>query len=58
MAADAGTLVSDPTLMGTDVSTTAKVLSAALGRGGFDIIIAGDQSTDGVGGMVPGNGGA
>ena len=43
----------DPALLGADVSLTAEVLAAAITRTGFDLVIAGNQSTDGSAGVVP-----
>ncbi len=43
----------DEKLRGADLSLTAEVLTAALSRIGFDLVIAGNQSTDGNGGVLP-----
>ena len=51
-AADAVQIV-DAELLGADVTLTAEVLAAAITRAGFDLVIAGNQSTDGSGGVVP-----
>ncbi len=54
MGAAKGTLVSDPALQGTDALTTAKVLAAAIKKmGGFDLIIAATESSDGYTGTIP-----
>jgi electron transfer flavoprotein beta subunit len=53
MGADKAFLVDDPSLKGSDALTTAKVLSAAISREGFDLVIAGTESTDGYSGVVP-----
>lgn len=45
--------VVDDDLCGADLGLTARTLSAALERIGFDCAIAGNQSTDGSAGMVP-----
>ncbi|GAA1056299.1 electron transfer flavoprotein subunit beta [Agromyces luteolus] len=45
--------VVDEALLGADLVLTAEVLAAAARRTGFDLVIAGDQSTDGSGGVVP-----
>ena len=45
--------VVDEGLLGADVLLTADALAAAIGRGGFDLVIAGNVSTDGSGGVVP-----
>jgi electron transfer flavoprotein beta subunit len=53
MGAHAGVLVSDPALRGADVLATARVLAAALGRGSYDLVLAGVESTDGSTGTLP-----
>ena len=54
MGADKGVLVSDEALSGADALTTAKVLAAAIKKaGGFDLVIAGVESTDGYTGTMP-----
>lgn len=53
MGADRAVVVDDPTLRGADSLTTARVLSAAIQREGFDVVIAGPESTDGYSGVVP-----
>ncbi len=53
MGADGAVVVDDPALQGSDALTTAKVLAAALGRGTYDVIVAGTESTDGYSGVVP-----
>lgn len=40
-------------LVGADMTLTAEVLAAALRRSGFDLVITGNLSTDGSGGMLP-----
>ena len=45
--------VADEALVGADMRRTAEVLAAAVKREGFDLVIAGNASTDGVSGMVP-----
>lgn len=45
--------VVDDALVGADITLTAQVLAAAATRVGFDVILAGDASTDGGGGAVP-----
>lgn len=54
MGADAGVLITDPGLAGSDALGTARALAAALGRLGFDLILCATESTDGATGMVPG----
>lgn len=53
MGADKAIVVDDPTLRGSDALTTARVLAAAIQREGFDVVIAGTESTDGYTGVVP-----
>lgn len=53
MGAQSAVHIADENLLGADLSLTAEVLAAALQRTGFDLVIAGDISTDGVGGMLP-----
>ncbi|KAA6435218.1 electron transfer flavoprotein subunit beta/FixA family protein [Agrococcus sediminis] len=52
MGAASAVHVADERLAGADLGRTAEVLAAALRRGGFDLVIAGDASTDGVGGVL------
>ena len=53
MGADKAVIIDDDALRGSDALTTAKVLSAAIAREGFDLVIAGTESTDGYSGVVP-----
>jgi electron transfer flavoprotein beta subunit len=53
MGAHKGVLISDEALAGADALTTAKVLAAAIKKVGFDLVIAGVESTDGSTGVVP-----
>ena len=54
MGAAKAILVSDPSLQGSDALTTAKILAAAIRRGGgADLIIAATESSDGYTGTVP-----
>ena len=53
MGAHAAMHVADDGLTGADLGLTAEVLAAAIGRAGFDLVIAGNSSTDGSGGAVP-----
>lgn len=53
MGADKAVLIDDPSLEGADALTTARVLAAATAREGFDLVIAGTESTDGYSGVVP-----
>lgn len=52
MGAASAVHVVDEGLLGADVGLTAEVLAAAVKRSGFDLVIAGNQSTDGNGGLV------
>jgi electron transfer flavoprotein beta subunit len=52
MGAHRGVLVTDPALAGSDVSSTWKVLAAALRQMEFDLVFAGFDSSDGVGGVT------
>lgn len=53
MGADKAVLIDDGTLHGSDSLTTARVLAAAIEREGFDLVVAGTESTDGYSGVVP-----
>lgn len=53
MGADSAIHVLDDALTGSDMLRTATVLSAALRDVGFDLVLAGNESTDGRGGIVP-----
>lgn len=53
MGADKAVVVDDPALRGSDALTTARILAAAIAREGFDLVIAGTESTDGYTGVVP-----
>jgi electron transfer flavoprotein beta subunit len=54
MGADSAVHVSDPALHGADVLQTAKILAKAIGTvDDVDLVIAGNESTDGVAGAVP-----
>lgn len=53
MGADSACHISDEALAGADLGLSAEVLAAALGRIGFDLVIAGDVSSDGTGGLLP-----
>jgi electron transfer flavoprotein beta subunit len=55
MGADKGVLISDDALAGADALVTARVLAAAIGRGEYDLVIAGVESTDGYTGTMPGS---
>lgn len=53
LGADAAVHVLDDALAGADLGRTATVLAAALSQTGFDLIVAGNESTDGRGGVLP-----
>ncbi|MCQ9163098.1 MULTISPECIES: electron transfer flavoprotein subunit beta/FixA family protein [unclassified Arthrobacter] len=53
MGADSGIHILDGSLAGADAARTAAVLAAALKGAGADVIVAGNESTDGRGGVVP-----
>ncbi|HKN97432.1 MAG TPA: electron transfer flavoprotein subunit beta/FixA family protein [Pseudonocardiaceae bacterium] len=54
MGADAAVHVTDESLHGADVLQTATVLAKAVGTiDGVDLVLAGNESTDGVAGAVP-----
>nr|WP_243752064.1 electron transfer flavoprotein subunit beta/FixA family protein [Leucobacter weissii] len=53
MGAKAAFHIVDPAAAGADALRTAEILSALLRREGFDLIIAGNESTDGRGGVLP-----
>jgi electron transfer flavoprotein beta subunit len=53
MGADSAVHVVDDDLTGADMVTTSATLAAALSRTGYDLVVTGNESTDGRGGMVP-----
>jgi electron transfer flavoprotein beta subunit len=53
MGADKAILIDDSDLRGSDALTTSRVLAAAIKEEGFDLVIAGTESTDGYSGVVP-----
>lgn len=53
MGADSAVHVEDEALAGGDAVQTATVLAAALRDTRFDLVVAGNESTDGGGGVVP-----
>ena len=53
MGAGSAVQVVDEALLGADMGLTAEVLAAAVRRAGFDLVIAGNLSTDGSGGVLP-----
>jgi electron transfer flavoprotein beta subunit len=50
---DRGIHVVDDALHGSDYGVTARVLAAAIEKAGFDLVVCGMASTDGVGSIVP-----
>ena len=53
MGGGRGVLVADPELAGSDWLATARVLAAALKELEFDLVLAGADTSDGGGGVVP-----
>jgi electron transfer flavoprotein beta subunit len=53
MGADKAVIVTDENLRGSGALVTARVLAAAITREGFDLVIAGTESTDGYTGVMP-----
>ncbi len=53
MGADRAIIIDDESLRGADALTTARVIAAALKEDGFDLVIAGTESTDGYAGVMP-----
>ena len=53
MGADRAIIIDDENLRGADALTTARTLAAAIREDGFDLIIAGTESTDGYSGVMP-----
>ncbi|KTR93879.1 electron transfer flavoprotein subunit beta [Microbacterium testaceum] len=53
MGATSAVHIVDDALRGADLLLTAEVLAAAIRRTGFDLVIAGNLSTDGGGGVLP-----
>ena len=53
MGADSAVLVEDAILAGADMIQTATVLAAAVQKIGAHLVLAGNESTDGRGGVVP-----
>ncbi|ALX65722.1 electron transfer flavoprotein subunit beta/FixA family protein [Microbacterium sp. XT11] len=45
--------IADEELVGADLTLTAEVLAAAIRRGAPDLVITGNLSTDGAGGVIP-----
>ena len=53
MGAGSAVQVVDERLLGADLGLTAEVLAAAIKRSAFDLVIGGNLSTDGSGGVIP-----
>jgi electron transfer flavoprotein beta subunit len=53
MGAGSAVQVVDEALRGADLGLTAQVLAAAIAKTGYDLVITGNQSTDGTGGVLP-----
>jgi electron transfer flavoprotein beta subunit len=53
LGAGSAVQVTDERLLGADLGLTAEVLAAVVKRCGFDLVIAGNMSTDGSGGVLP-----
>lgn len=53
MGADRAVHVEDDALLGADLTLTAETIAAAARHIGFDLIVAGNISTDGGGGVLP-----
>ncbi|MBW3667369.1 MAG: electron transfer flavoprotein subunit beta/FixA family protein, partial [Actinobacteria bacterium] len=53
MGADKAVIVDDESLKGSDALATARVLASVIERDGFDLVIAGTESTDGYSGVTP-----
>ncbi|HEX3265557.1 MAG TPA: electron transfer flavoprotein subunit beta/FixA family protein [Candidatus Limnocylindrales bacterium] len=52
MGAHRGVLVSDPALAGSDYGSTIAALAGALGQLEYDLVLAGFDTSDGVGGVI------
>ncbi|CAN5305539.1 electron transfer flavoprotein subunit beta/FixA family protein [soil metagenome] len=53
MGAEKAVVIDDAALKGSDALQTARVLAEAIKKEGFDLVIAGTESTDGYSGVVP-----
>jgi electron transfer flavoprotein beta subunit len=53
MGAASAVHIADEDLVGADLGLTAEVLAAAIDRAGYDLVITGNLSTDGSGGVIP-----
>ena len=54
LGADDAVLISDPALAGSDILATARALAAAIARGGFDLVLLGQQAGDSDCWVLPG----
>jgi electron transfer flavoprotein beta subunit len=52
MGADRAVLVNDPAVPGSDLVATSRVLAGALGREGADLVLFGQQTSDGGGAVL------
>jgi electron transfer flavoprotein beta subunit len=53
MGADSAVIISDPAIAGADAARTAQILAAAVEKIAPDLVLAGNESTDGWSGLVP-----
>lgn len=53
MGASSAVQITDDALHGADLGVTARVLAAAISREPYDLVITGNLSTDGAGGVLP-----
>lgn len=53
MGAEKAVVIDEAALKGSDALQTARVLAEAIKKEGFDLVIAGTESTDGYSGVVP-----
>ena len=53
MGAASAVHIVDDALLGADLGLTAEVLASALRKKGFDLVVTGNLSTDGSGGVLP-----
>lgn len=53
MGASTAHIATDDALIGADLTLTAEVLAALIRNGNYDLVVAGNLSTDGNAGMIP-----
>lgn len=53
MGGDEAVMVTDEQLLGADLGVTARVLAAVIDKRGYDLVLTGNESTDGASGMLP-----